>query len=377
MIATHELVYGAPQALRDYLLMSGAERVLFVAHPLEHSSKKSRCDLFIDGRREREVYRLSRFKLPLIGYLIDVGLTFIWTLRFSRGSDLFVGVDPLNGVVGLILRKFRLTKKMIYYTIDYTPIRFSNALLNWIYHRLDSLCVRYADETWNVSPKIAEARAEFDGMVGNRYARQHVVPIGVWYDKVKRLPFDQIKKSQLIFVGHLLEKQGVQLVLEALPQIINAIPNFHFLVVGGGEYETTLRSIARTRGVEGYVTFSGWIRDRHKLDMVMADSAVAVAPYDRRKDSFTQYADPTKLKDYLSAGLPIVLTDVPHNAYELEQRNCAVVVPYDAERLASAVVKLMKNDSLLDEYRKNALGFAASLDWHKVFSEAFAISGYT
>jgi len=33
----------------------------------------------------------------------------------------------------------------------------------------------------------------------------------------------------------------------------------------------------------------------------MKDSAVSIAMYDKEKDTFTYYADPTKLKDYLSA----------------------------------------------------------------------------
>src|SRR5262249_43330397 len=123
-------------------------------------------------------------------------------------------------------------------------------------------------------------------------------------------------KHQILFLGHLLEKQGVQIVLDALPSVIKKIPTVHFIIAGGGEYLTTLQDQVSQLSLAKYVSFTGWIKERKQIDRMMSESAIAVATYKPEKKqlyNFTYYADPTKLKDYLSAGLPIILTDISYN----------------------------------------------------------------
>lgn len=104
----------------------------------------------------------------------------------------------------------------------------------------------------------------------------------------------------------------------------------------------------------------------------MADSALAIAMYDKKKDTFTYYADPTKLKDYLSAGLPILLTDIPHNALEIEKNKCGLIIKYDKVSISRAVVSLMKDEDKLKEFRLNALKYIRQFEWVKVFEKALS-----
>lgn len=343
VIATHSLVYGAPQALRDYLKKKKI-KVLFVEHPL--------------------------FGNPLTWTygLID---TFLQIWQKKETYDFYIGVDPLNSAIGIILKKLGRTKKLIYYTIDYVPQRFKNPALNSLYHLLDRFCLTYADETWNVSPKIAEAREKFRGLKQTAFNKQKVVPIGIWFDKVKRLSFRLVKKHQLFFLGHLMESAGVQLVLQTIPKIIKKIPDFHFLIVGGGEYEKTLRKLAQKLEINKYVTFTGWIKDRKILDEIMADSAAAVALYDKKTSQTTHVSDPTKLKDYLSAGLPIILTDLPHNARDIEKNKCGIIVDYNKDQVTNAVVSLLSDERKLKQFRRNALKYIKKFDWEKIFDQQF------
>ncbi len=367
-IATHYLVYGAPQALREYLIKNEIQKLFFISHPLQVDKNKSYFELVINGEIKKKHICKIRFKFSVLNYFFEIFLTLKWMLKDKDKFDLFVGVDPLNSFMGIILKKINKIEKLIFYTIDYVPKRFDNTILNNIYHWLDKLAVVNADEIWNVSPRIAEARRMLHASEESDY-KQKVVPIGVWFDRVKRLPFDRVKKHQILFVGHLLEKQGVQLVLDTLPEIINFIPDIHFLVVGGGEYEGVLRAMVAKLNLEDYVTFTGWIRDRSKLDQIMADSAIAIAMYNKEKDDFTYYADPTKLKDYLSAGLPIILTDLPHNAREIKERRCGVMIDYDKKEFAQAVISLMQDESKLKTYRDNAREYARQFDWDLIFSK--------
>jgi glycosyltransferase involved in cell wall biosynthesis len=367
-ISTHYLVYGAPQALREYLIKNKVQKLLFIAHPLQIDDNQSYFEIIKKGKLSVKKFFPLRTKISILNYLIEFFLTLYWVL-FSRGKyNFFIGVDNLNAFAGIILRAFKKVDKVVYYTIDYSPKRFQNKFLNYFYHKIDNLCVKYANVVWNVSPRIAEGRLKTKGL--NFLEKQKVVPIGVWTKEIKRVPWRKVKQNQLVFVGHLLEKQGVQMVVRAIPLIIKEVPNFHFLIIGGGEYEDVLKRLAKEMGVSQYVTFTGWIKDRKQLEKKMRDSALAVALYEKKKASFTYYADPTKIKDYLSLGIPVLLTDVPYNAKELERKRCGVVIGYSKESVAHAVVKLMKNESTLRSYRENAIKYIQQFDWKEIFSIA-------
>lgn len=367
VIATHYLVYGAPQALREYLMMQRVGKLIFIAHPLQIDGTKSYIEIIKDGVVLNKKDSKFRTKIFLLNYFSEVFLTLKWFFLQKEKFDLWIGVDLLNTFSGIILRKLGKVGKVIYYTIDYVPERFSNKVLNNIYHWLDKFCLRNADETWNVSYRITEGREKIRGLKQSIYNKQKVVPIGVWFNMAKRLPFEKIKKHQLFFVGNLSETQGVQMVLEAMPEIIKEIPDFHFLIVGGGDYGNVLKSKTKELNLENHTTFTGWIKDRKKLDEIIADSALAIAMYVKIKDCISYYADPTKLKDYLSAGLPVLLTDVPHNAYDIEKNKCGVIINYDKDSIRQTVVGLMKDEKKLKEYRENAVNYVKQFDWSLIF----------
>ncbi|MFA6919224.1 MAG: glycosyltransferase [Patescibacteria group bacterium] len=367
IIATHYLVYGAPQALRDYLMNNKIKKLLFIAHPLQIDGSKSYIEIIIDGVVLSKKNFKIRSRISFFNYFLDVFSTFFWIILQKDHFDLFVGVDCLNCLVGIILKKIGKVKKTIFYTIDYVPERFRNKFLNNFYHWLDKICVKYADETWNLSQRMAEGREKIRGLNQKIYNRQKIVPIGVWFDKVKRLPFDQINKRQLFFLGNLSENSGVHLVLDAICEIVKELPDFHFLVVGGGEYEKKLRDQVVTLNLEQYITFTGWIKDRNRLDEIMADSAMAIAMYNGEVKMLTYYADPTKLKDYLSAGLPILLTNIPHNAQEIQNKKCGFIVEYNKDAVVQAILSLCKDEDTLRQYRDNAINYSRQFDWNIIF----------
>lgn len=374
VITTHQMVYGAAHALKDYLNKKQTKQLLFIAHPINPVTNYSEQRVFKQGKEKKTELVRRNHALRILNYLLDSYYTFYWILSNRIKFDLFIGVDNLNCAAGLLLKKLGRVERVVYYSIDFSPIRFRNRLLNYIYHLLEKLCVQHADEVWNVSPRIAEGREEFLGLLADRHP-QKVVPIGVWNKKVQKTPFSKINKQQVLFVGHLLEKQGVQKVLDAIPLIVKDIKDFRFVIVGGGEYKMALKKKVKNLKIEKYVEFYGWIKSRSKLDSVMSLSACAVASYkpeDDRLYNFTYYADPTKIKDYLSAGLPVILTDVSYNARLLEKMRCGIIVDYNHRQIAKAVAALLLNKRRLKQYRQNALKLVQQFEWEVIFNRAFA-----
>jgi glycosyltransferase involved in cell wall biosynthesis len=97
-----------------------------------------------------------------------------------------------------------------------------------------------------------------------------------------------------------------------------------------------------------------------------------VAPYVPGQDTFTRWADPGKLKAYLAAGLPIVVTDVPPNAGELAREAGGEVVPYDAASLAEAISRALASPEVWRARRQAALGYVRRFDWELLLSDLLA-----
>lgn len=369
IISSHVLNYGAPHALKEYLASKSYD-ILFIGLPF-YDQKNVIVEKVVNGKT---IYKKNLKTLTMPQVFSSIA-DFIRLVRIflsnEQAYDTYVGVDNLNCFAGLVLKKVGKVKKVIYYSIDFVPIRFANPILNSIYHQLEIFGVRHADEVWNVSPRIAEGREEFLHISPVKY-KQKVVPIGVWPNRLMHNTHGTTSKQyQALFVGHLLEKQGVQLIIESIPIIVKEIPRFSLLIIGDGEYMKTLKALTKRLKLDKYVAFLGWIFDRKELDKFMRESAIGFAVYKPEKGrlhNFSYFADPTKIKDYLSAGLPVILTDVSYNAPEIEKQQAGIIVSYKKEDIARAVIDLMTDSKKLKQYKDQALQLSLEFDWNKIFA---------
>lgn len=370
-IVTHYFfATGAPTELEQYLIPR-VKNLFFIAHPFSFAKEVN--SFYRRYQNSRLVKRGKAFgwRLPeVLIYCKDVFYTLLWIFLSGLRFDIFIGADNLNAFSGLILRKLGRAKTVVFYTIDYVPQRFRNRLLNFIYHWVDKVCVMRVDQTWNLSPRMAEARASKG--VDPSLARQVFVPVGARYHRMQRLPIEAINRYEIAFIGHLTEKQGVEVVIDAMPLILREIPEARFLIVGTGPQENELKKRVEQLGLEKHVEFTGLIDDHILLEERLKKCAISVAPYNSKLDTFTYFADPEKIKNYLAASLPVVLTDVPYIAKELEERGCGIIVDCVKEDISRAVIKLLSDERVLKVYREAAARFGAEFEWDKIFDRAFA-----
>jgi len=361
-IATHVFGSGPADALEEYA-RTRAARVLVVRHAFSYARHvDSVVRRWEAGELVHEAHVPWHRKVPEpITWTKDLVLDLLWGAR-TPTIDIFVGIDSLNAAAGLALRRARKVRRTIFWTIDYVPERFGNPLLNRIYHAFDRMCVRRSDVTWNVSPRMEPARRE-RGIVGP----QQLVEIGANV----RPPRPPADPPQLIFVGHLLEKQGVQLVLRALPAVQAAVPAVRLLVIGDGPYRPQLETLAGSLAVDGSVEFTGYVDRHEEVEERIAESVLGLAPYDPSIASFTEFADPGKVKNYLAAGVPVVTTHVVHSALKLAEEDAAIVIPYEAEPLGEALVSMLTDRDRQARARAAAARVGARSDWTAVFDRAF------
>jgi len=134
--------------------------------------------------------------------------------------------------------------------------------------------------------------------------------------------------------------KGVSLFLDAMPQIVRAVPDARFLLLGRGKEEKALRDKARSMGIEPYVLFAGFRRDIHRYYAIMDVSALT---------SFSEGLSITILES-MRCGIPVVATRVGGNPEVVVDGETGYLVkPGDASDFASHVVRLLQNRDL----RKN------------------------
>lgn len=374
VVVVHESITpsGPGHNLREYLQHSYGATVLFIAHPLlyikecyAHSSYKE-----INGQNSLKRTTAPHFVLPEpLLYIKDVVYSFFWTLFSGRKYELYVGLDPLNALPGILLSWLGRVDKTVYYSIDYFPNRFANPLMNTLYHSLDTFCVGFCDETWNASGQMKQARSK-NGMNGKRYERQFHVPMGIWFHKAKRLPEKKVKMMKLLFIGHLVDFMGVDLPIRALPELIKKFPKIHLDIIGGGEAEDSLKKLVSELQLSKSVTFHGWVKTESERERLLADGAIGLATFNTEiLDDKVKNADPIKIKEYTQYGMPVIVTDAISSKKDIIQKKAGIVIPYSTTHFIQAVTTLLSNKNTYQKYRAQALNFSKSYDWNAIFDK--------
>ncbi len=376
LIVIHEYVIGGVgHVLRDFLLEKSPKNLLFIAHPLlyiqESYKKSSYMQWYVDGKLKKKQTAIHWILPEQLLYIKDFIYSLLWTLKTGVKFDLVVALDPLNAISGLALKIFRRVEKVAHYCIDYFPTRFENPLMNKIYHQIDKLAVRFSDETWNLGARMVKARAEGNNMKGKEYKRrQFHMPIGVWMAKIKRKPIDKFQANKLIYAGGFLNYMGIDMVIKALPQILKKIPNCILEIIGRGEEEGTWRKLAEKLKIEKHIEFHDWLENREAFHLRLSSAAIGLAPFNYHiLDDKVKNADPGKIKDYTSSGLPVITTKAVYTWRDIEKFKCGIIINYNEGEFARAIIKLLTNRQLLLQYRKNALKYASQFDWDKLFKE--------
>lgn len=375
VLATHVFADGASQACHRYLLKRGVRELLWITHPLfpRDNPKGSGWTLHRAGREVDSLF-FPRIRMPEPAlYALSLFLSVAFVLLRQRRYDLFVGFNNLNALAGLILRRLGVVRRCVYHVTDFVPRRFENTLLNTLYHRIESYCACHCDETWNLSRRMVAARERYKGLKESDCGPQREVPIGVWTEEQVIVPWEAVRKRQLVFMGHLLEKQGVQHVLRAMPLILAELPDVNLLILGKGEYAPALQALATELGIGGQVEFRGFVPDHRDLERMIAESALAVALYEPGdlERNWTYYTDAGKIKAYLGAGVPVLTTSVPTNAGDIAFHECGLLVDPQPAYIGRAVVGLLGDPERLQRYRHNALDYARRFDWNAIFDPLF------
>jgi glycosyltransferase involved in cell wall biosynthesis len=128
----------------------------------------------------------------------------------------------------------------------------------------------------------------------------------------------------VIYTGGIQLGRGLQVVFDAIPEIIRHIPDFKFVVVGDGYASAALKTLMQEKGVEEHVLWLGWV-PHTQLPRYLNACRVGIVPHYTSEHVNTTI--PNKIFDYMGCGLPVLASDAKPMKRIIEQEKCGRTFP--------------------------------------------------
>lgn len=306
----------------------------------------------------------------VLNFIKDFFLTIYWGWRAGDVYDIGIGANNLNTLSLLVLKRLGRVRKVIYMSIDYSPNRYDNPLLDRIYHWIDRMCCYHADVIWNSSGRMNEARAK-NGVDQRRIAQTIIMPDGSNFDHGKRLPIERIDRNLIIYSGHMRPVMGVSLILDAYLELLRTVPSAKLILTGDGPDLEKYKAYARRLGLEKKAVFTGFLKTHEEVDEILRIGSIGLALFAPDKSSYEYYSDVGKPKAYLAAGMPVIITRVPEIADIIESARAGLVIDYQKKSLVCALEKLLTDDRMYRLFRSNAIWLSKKYVWNNIFKETY------
>ena len=322
----------------------------------------------------------ERLTIPYLRYLANEGFRpRVCVLQERQGNPFAKALTqmgiPVDRVPVNYLRDLTAIPRLVRYlrthrtTLVHTQLEFSNTLGNIAAKllRLPSLCTlhtidepaRGTNTSRRLNVMLWSLRYFCDRVITvSEELRKHHLALSkaapgsviTLYNGIDQSPYRKLDKEKraavreelgiplaaplMLTVAVLREPKGIQYMLEAMPIILQAIPEAYYLIVGDGTYRSALEQISDNLNISGRVIFAGY---REDIPGLLSTSDVFVLP------TLTE-ALPTVLAEAMATGLPIIASAVGGIPEMVDdQINGILLPPKDSKKLAAACIRVLGN----------------------------------
>ncbi|MBS0467517.1 MAG: glycosyltransferase, exosortase A system-associated [Proteobacteria bacterium] len=229
---------------------------------------------------------------------------------------------------------------------------------------LESWAIRKADHVFTICEGL---RSDIAGR-GIDAAKVTVIPNAVDIDafQASQTPDPALKRSLTLdgkvvlgFVGSFYAYEGLDLLIESLPAILQTNPAVALLLVGGGPEEGRLRAQVARLGLDSHVVFSG--RVPHK-EVSRYYDLIDVLAYPRHSMRLTELVTPLKPLEAMAQQKLFVASDVGGHRELVEHMKTGVLFKADDQSaLTQAVLDLLARPQIWPQLKANGRAFVESV----------------
>ena len=174
----------------------------------------------------------------------------------------------------------------------------------------------------------------------------------------------------IIFPGGLQWHQGIDIAIHAFKKISNQVPNAEFHIYGDGNMKPKLIELVDELGLKDRVRFFEPLRIR-QIAEVMADADLGVVP--KRADSFGNEAYSTKIMEFMSVGVPVVISSTKIDRFYFNDSVVKFFESGNVDALASGMLELLNNAPLREAMVKRASEYVTQNSWEVRKSDYLAL----
>jgi glycosyltransferase involved in cell wall biosynthesis len=170
----------------------------------------------------------------------------------------------------------------------------------------------------------------------------HVDP-GLFYRRERTRTDDKII---VIFPGSFQWHQGLDIAIEAFALVQKRVANCEFHIYGGGDEKAELIALTEKLGLNGKVKILGSAPLETIADLI-SNANLGVVP--KRADSFGNEAYSTKIMEFMSQGVPVVVSRTKIDNFYFDNSVVRFFTSGDVKALAEAMCEVINNTALREK----------------------------
>jgi glycosyltransferase involved in cell wall biosynthesis len=185
--------------------------------------------------------------------------------------------------------------------------------------------------------------------------RIEVIPNGVSLKEFEGVKVRKPEKPRIIYLGRLVGYKHVEDLLVAFSKLrLDA----ELYIVGEGEKRTELEKLAKQLGIEGKVTFTGFVDESRKIKLLKS-SHLFVLPS-------TTEGFGISLLEAMASGVPFVASEIEPLLETSGGKGGLFFKPRDCSDLANKISQLLEDQNLQRKCTREGLKRARDFDWEVI-----------
>ena len=178
-----------------------------------------------------------------------------------------------------------------------------------------------------------------------------VIAQGVDPKIMQKLPKDKLlmKKYNIsnddkivMHLGSVLSHSGLEVIFDAIPNILKEIPNFKLLVVGDGSHLPSLKQRANQLGIIDKIIFTGFIRYK-EVPKFCSLANLCINSF--RIIDMTDKLSPVKIFDFMSCGKPVLATPLKGMLHDFP-KDSKTIIYANLDEFEQKIILLLNNENL-------------------------------
>ena len=319
-------------------------------------------DVLLVGRQRPTSLILQQrdYKTHRISMLFDKGKLFyleynfklFWFLLFQK-CDILTANDHDVLLPNFLVSKFR-SKKLVFDCHEYfteLPELVERPFTRSIWVLLEKSIFPFLKEFSTVNQTIATIYSE-------KYCKKVVVIPNVPRRNKQIANLSTFDSRILLYQGNVHPARGIELMIEALV----FLEDVTLWIVGNGDIFEKIKALAGELNVLHKIKFFGQI-PLEELSVLTTQASIGLS----LEESFglnSTYSLPNKFLDYLQAGLPVIVSDLPELTAITEKNEVGIVLKErNAKQLAKEISFLLNDNEKYSTFKANTINIANQLCW--------------